>query len=139
MEGSYDPFIQKFFSRIHGEVAASFTDEQLNAIKLAFGARDWGTHAIDMRKSVRFLWFRWYFVLLAGKERRPADRLNAESRPFGTLSNALMTTVFLFFLLSPVLVLLYGLKTATGIDIFPDGGWHDILNSLGGQIDRLLK
>lgn len=139
MEGSYDPFVQKFFSRIHGEVAASFTDEQLNAIKLAFGARDWGSHAVDMRRSVRFLWWRWYFVLLAGRERRPADRLAAEGSPFGTIGNALLTIVFLLFLLSPLFVLLYGVKSALGINVSLDGGWHSFLDGLSQQIGQIFK
>jgi len=139
MEGRYDPFVEKFFSRIHGEVAASFTDAQLNAIKMAFGARDWGSHSIDMRRSVRFLWWRFYFVLLAGPERRPAERLAAEGSPFGTIGNALLTTAFLLMILAPLFVLLYGLKTATGIDIVPDGGWHGALDNLSQQIGQLFK
>jgi hypothetical protein len=47
-----DPFFATFFSRIPEDVACSFTPAQLDAVKLAFGARVRGAHAIDVRLSL---------------------------------------------------------------------------------------
>ncbi len=32
-----DPFLRHFFDRIPADIAATFTDDQLDAVKLAFG------------------------------------------------------------------------------------------------------
>ena len=69
-----DPFLEEFFSRIPREVAVSFSDDQLLAIKLAFAARYRGAHAIDLRISIPTPFQRIYVVLLAGLERRNAFR-----------------------------------------------------------------
>ncbi len=60
--------MQLFLERIPQEVADSFTQVQLAAIGLHFGMRYRVSHAIDWRG--RFL--KFYFVLLAGRERRQA-------------------------------------------------------------------
>jgi len=60
-----DP-VQVFLARLPPEVAGSFTPEQLAAIGLHFGMRHRVEHVIDWR--ARFL--KFYFVVLAGRERR---------------------------------------------------------------------
>jgi hypothetical protein len=140
-DGTRDPFIDKFFTRIPREVAASFTPAQLDAVKLAFGARSWGSHAVDIRKSfaVPFIWRRIYIVLLMGAERRDAERLRAEGAMFGTLGNALVTLAFLAIVLTPLALALYALKSAAGVDFFPGDGLHGLRENLARQLDFLLK
>ncbi len=112
-----DPFLEKFFSRIHPSVAQSFTPAQLAAIKLAFGARVWGYHAIDIRFSFPLFLRRFYFVFIAGKEqRRPARRAVEESRhPFATLGNAVITVIFALVIGIPLLLSLYLVLAALGM------------------------
>jgi hypothetical protein len=140
MDGSRDPFIDKFFSRIPREVAASFTVEQLGAVKMAFGARSWGSHAIDVRKSFPLFWHRIYIVLLMGRERRDDERLRAEGAMFGTLGNAVVGVVFLAIILTPVAFALYLLKSSLGLDVMPGGdGMHGFWSNLARQIELALR
>ena len=64
-----DEFIGRFFGRIPPEVAASFSDRQLAAIKMAFGARHFGSHKVDIRRAFGFGRRRWYLVFLIGSDR----------------------------------------------------------------------
>jgi hypothetical protein len=73
-----DPFLDTFLKRLDPDIAASFTDEQLNAIRLSFGAQVRQRHPLDIRRSVLVLCRRYYLILLAGRERRPLERLYRE-------------------------------------------------------------
>jgi hypothetical protein len=139
MDGSRDLFLEKFFSRIPRDVAASFTPEQLGAVKLAFGARSWGAHAIDVRKSFPLFRHRIYLVLLMGRERRDAERLRAEGAMFGTLGNAFVTVLFLGFILAPLALGLYLLKSVAGLDVMPGDGFHGFWDNLARQIELALR
>jgi hypothetical protein len=71
-----NPFIARFLARLPRELAASFSPEQLEAVQCVFGMRYAMEHAIDMRRTLRLPWGRYYIVLLAGRDRRgPAPRL----------------------------------------------------------------
>jgi hypothetical protein len=139
MDGSRDPFIAKFFSRIPKEVAASFDDAQIAAIKRAFGARDWGNHTIDFRRSMRVLWWRFYIVLLFGNERRDDERLEAEGATFGTVGNTLITLIVVAALLGPLLYALFELKSSVGVDVAYRDGAHGTWDRLGRQISQLFR
>ena len=65
-----NPFISRFLARAPKEVAASFTSDQLQAVQRAFGMRYVMDHAIDVRRTLRLPWGRFYFVLLAGRDQR---------------------------------------------------------------------
>ncbi len=67
---SANPFISRFLARVPEEVAASFTSDQLHAVQRAFGMRYVMDHAVDMRRTLRLPWGRFYFVLLAGRDQR---------------------------------------------------------------------
>lgn len=116
-----DPFFRDFFGRIGADTAASFTGEQLDAIKRAFGARTFGAHAVDVRLSVPLGARRYYCVLLMGRERRGAERRWIENRqhPLWTLANGVVITLFFAMLLSAVAALVYVGKRWLGIDVFP--------------------
>jgi hypothetical protein len=66
--------------RLGPAVAASFTAEQIAAVKMLFGARSRGLHAVDCRRSIRIGRYAFYMVFLAGRERRSPARLAAEGR-----------------------------------------------------------
>ena len=116
-----DPFLAKFFEGIPAEVAGSFDDAQLDAIKKVFGTRHWSSHAIDIRKSIPFIRRRLYFVFLAGREHRGRDRWQTERalRSVRRFSQAIVITGFLFMVLSSLAVLGYMGKRSLGIDVFP--------------------
>jgi len=117
-----DPFLEDFFGRIPRDVATSFNEAQLLAIRLAFGARHRGAHAIDLRFSIPAPFQRIYFVLLAGTEKRTATRRRSDRQvaPLATLGNVLFGIVFFGFLLASLLGVLYVLKSMLGIDLLPD-------------------
>ncbi len=63
-------FISRFLARVPQDVAGSFTPDQLQAVQRAFGMRYVMDHAVDLRRTVRVPWGRYYLVLLAGRDRR---------------------------------------------------------------------
>jgi len=136
-----DPFLLRFFARIPDETAASFTDAQLDAIKLCFGARGWGKHRVDIRLSMPMIWRRWYLVLLVGTERRSPDRRAGDRLlyPLATAANAVALVAFSFVLLLPAILAFYVLKSALGVDVFADGGGHALFESLFRQIELILR
>jgi len=131
-----DPFLEKFYSRIHPSVAQSFTPAQIAAIKLAFGARTWGAHAIDIRLSFPLFWRRFYLVLLAGREQRHPERAREGGRhPFATLANAVITVIFCLVVGIPILLSLYMLQLALSVG----GGSGSFLSQLMEQLNQLFK
>jgi len=116
-----DPFLATFFSRISKPVARSFTPEQLDAIKLAFGARSPGAHTVDLRISVPF-GLRWFYVvLLVGPERRVFDRNTVERlfRPVWTAANTVVLGISALLFAAALFTVVYAGKRALGIDIVP--------------------
>ena len=95
---------------------ASFTPDQLLALKVALGGRSWGTHALDLRFTLK--WWRWqyYFVLLAGRNRRV---LTDRERRIQRLAMAAALAVFLLFSALLGMLVLYLVKSAAGIDLSP--------------------
>jgi hypothetical protein len=108
--------LRKLLDRMPLEVQDSFTEEQLVNIKIAIGARTWGSHAIDLRSTIKFFRYRYYYVFVAGRNRR---ELSARERRLGLLIQAAALGVFLTFSALVGILVLYLLKSAAGIDIFP--------------------
>ena len=69
----HDRFERAFNARIPRHEAASFSAEQLAAVKTAFGGERLGGHPVDRRGTVPLL--RWYVVFIAGRDRREKSRL----------------------------------------------------------------
>jgi hypothetical protein len=133
---THDPFFRLFFDRIPAGVADTFTDDQLDAIKLAFGARTRGSHAVDIRLSIPLVVRRVYVVFLAGDERRPEMRRRLERaiRPVWTTANAMVILAFLVLLTGATFAAVYAGKRALGIDVVPG---VDMLPDK--TIERMLK
>lgn len=134
-----DPFLEQFFSRIPEKTANSFSSDQILAIKMAFGARDWGLHAVDLRFSIPLL--RYYVVLVMGPEKRTKERRNTDRKfhPFATLTNGFAGLVFLALLAIPVGLTAYAVKSGFGVDIVKESGAHDTLANLKRQIILFLQ
>jgi len=131
MRAMHDPFLEQFFSRIPRDMAESFSDDQLLAIKRAFADQVGKDHSIDIRVSLPLLFRRYYMVFIAGPERRDQAR---RRRDKGTRRIAKGTNIVFMIFLSfwgviSVLGMLYLLKSALGIDLLPDtslGFWRGV-------------
>jgi len=71
-----DPFVAQFFGRVPAEVAERFSNRQLAALKSVFGDATRAGHLVDIRLSIPIPFARRgvYLVLLAGRDRRRAER-----------------------------------------------------------------
>jgi hypothetical protein len=130
-------FVCKFAGSMPAHTAETFSDAQLRAIIRAYGVRSWGRHAIDIRFTLPLLARTYYFVFLAGIDKRPRSRNRAErhSHPLATLGNFLFLSLVLLLLLCFVLGLFYVLKSAFGLNIAPGfslGIWDSIQSEVGG-------
>tara|TARA_Y100001949_G_C15883054_1_gene284676 strand:+ start:208 stop:639 length:432 start_codon:yes stop_codon:yes gene_type:complete len=120
-----DPTIRHVLDRMPDDVAESFSDEQLMHLRNAIGARNWGHHSLDWRGTfgLPFSRWRWYYVILMGKNRRTGNHGDTVSKGFARL----IAVVFMLFSMMLGLVLLYLVKSFLGIDLFEDyhlGLWH---------------
>jgi hypothetical protein len=114
---SNQPAIKKLLSRMPKGVASSFSDEQLTHILTAIGSRSWGKHKVDLRGTFKFPFYQWrfYYVLLAGRNHR---NLSREERRMSIIITAIISSIFLIFSAVVGLLVLYLIKSALGIDLF---------------------
>ncbi|MDE3273715.1 3-phosphoshikimate 1-carboxyvinyltransferase [Pseudoalteromonas sp. G4] len=112
-----DPTIASLLSRMPESVQHSFTEEQLANLRIALGARSWGKHKIDFRSTISFFSYRYYYVFVAGRNRRELSR--SEKRK-GLLIQSILMSSFLVFCSMLGLLVLYLVKSALGIDLFPN-------------------
>ncbi len=119
-----DPGLHKLLSRMPEDVAASFTEQQLSQLRLALGARQWRKHQVDIRGTLTFWRWRYYYVLVAGRNLRDGVR---SGQKISQLMLAVMISLLLVLCSLCGLLLLYLLKSALGIDLFDGyslGIWH---------------
>ncbi|WP_438864509.1 3-phosphoshikimate 1-carboxyvinyltransferase [Neptunicella sp.] len=112
-----DPEIQNLLARMPKDMRGSFSDKQLSCLKAALASRQWGKHKIDVRGTLSWFSSRYYFVLLAGKNRRELSQREQGVSRFikATFISAFILFSWLFGLLS-----LYLLKSALGINLIDD-------------------
>ena len=126
-------FVRKFAGSMPAHIAKTFTDAQLRA----YGVGSWGQHAIDFRFTLPVMARTYYFVFLAGVDKRPRSRNRAErhSHPMATVANFLFLFLVLLLLVSFILGAFYVLKLAFGLNVAPGfslGVWDSIQSELGG-------
>ncbi len=110
-----DPIIKNLLERMPDEVKESFSEAQLSHLKVALGARSWGKHAVDFRSTVKFFRYRYYYVFVAGRNRREMSR---KEKQISLLIQSAILTGFIGISTLFGLLLLYLLKSALGIDLF---------------------
>lgn len=110
-----EPNVQHILERMPKDVADSFTDAQLFHLNTALAGRRWGTHKVDIRGTIGLLRSRYYFVLLAGRDKRDLSRTESK---IGKLVMAALVALFLCVSLVVGLALLYILKSWLGINLF---------------------
>ena len=125
-------FVRKFAGSMPAHIAKTFTDAQLRA----YGVGSWGQHAIDFRFTLPVMARTYYFVFLAGVDKRPRSRNRAErhSHPMATVANFLFLFLVLLLLVSFILGAFYVLKSAFGLNVVPGfslGVWDSIQSELG--------
>lgn len=126
-----EPFTRAVLARIDPDVLASLTEHQFRSIMEAVDkARPIKRHTIDIRGTVPLGLARWYFVLLAGRDRR-ADTVDGEAKLRRWLMNILGSLLLALFLLLPisaiVLLLGYALKSFMGVDLITDAHLMDMI------------
>ncbi len=114
---SSDPFIIGLKQRLPEDVRESFTDQQLEGLRSAFATRSWGRHRVDWRGTFSLWSNQYYFVLVGGRNKR---NLSRAQRNLSLAAKAGAITLFLFFSILAGLVALYLIKSALGIDLFPN-------------------
>jgi hypothetical protein len=114
-----DPLISKLLNRLPQDIADSYSDIQLLGIKQALGPHVWGGHFIDNRGTFKipFIKWRFYYVFLVGKNKRAYTR-REKKISVAMLLLSIIATIFVFMLFG--LLFLYLLKSALGIDLFPE-------------------
>ena len=110
-----DPAIRNLLERMPKNIQTTFTDEQLAHLKIAIGARQWGNHAVDCRGVVKLFKYRYYYVFLAGRNRR---ELSLKQQKFAKLAQAVIISSAVSFVTLLILLVLYLIKSALGIDMF---------------------
>ena len=110
-----DPAIRSLLERMPKNIQSTFTDEQLTYLKIAIGARQWGNHTVDCRGVVKFFKFRYYYVFLAGRNRR---ELSLKEQKIARFTQAIILSLVVTFTILFTLLVLYLIKSALGIDIF---------------------
>ena len=125
-----DPFTYHVMEGIDPKVRASLTPAQLSAIKEAISAtRPFKKHPINIRGIIPVFFARYYFVILSGRDRRLHTRRIEEKRRWLTsLSGGLMLFILgMAPLILILILLLYLIKCAFGINIMPETHLKDLL------------
>jgi len=112
-----DPFVRLLLAKMPAELRSTFSDTQLLGLKQALDSKNGGSHALDLRRTFGFWRWNFYFVLLFGKEQRELSR-----RAQKLERTAILAATFLFITISTLfgLLFLYLVKSAMGIDLFPN-------------------
>ncbi|TVP61430.1 MAG: hypothetical protein EA343_14265 [Nodularia sp. (in: Bacteria)] len=104
----FHPNFEQFFQRISPEVKKTFTQEQLQAIKMACESSNQNHPGLNIRLSLKVFRSKFYIVLLAGKERRSKQRLQDKNTvyPLRNPVNVLfLLGLFIIFIISSFAIL----------------------------------
>jgi hypothetical protein len=117
--------------KIEPDVLASLTEHQFRAIRDAVDqSRPVRRHAIDFRGVLPLLFARYYFVFLAGRDRRAGAR-DDERRLRDRVLTAVGSLALAIAVLVPLLVILilvgYAIKSFIGVDLQPDSHLSDLV------------
>lgn len=125
-----DPYAQSVIDRIDPKIRQSLSSVQLSAIAAAIGqVRNGKNHRIDWRGSIPLFFARYYYVVLLGRDLRLETRYVEIDRRQRSLLfiEYLVKAAIALFLAVVLLFLLYLLKSAMGINIFPNKHLQDFL------------
>ena len=110
------PVIERFYAHLDERISHELTPEQKDEVEKAVIAITLASrHLIDIRRSFPFFGKRFYLVFLFGRD------LRQQHRQESTLSRILLTFLLLIgvlFVTCCILLTLYMIKSALGIDVF---------------------
>jgi hypothetical protein len=125
----HDPVIAKLIGKMPSALSESFTDEQLESIRASLIEQEGARHIIDLRWTLALFRWRYYFVLLFGRNRRKMTRIE---RSFDRLMQTILVTLFCLLCVMLGLIVIYFFKSALGIDLVPSeslGLWNWLKNT----------
>lgn len=111
-----DAFSKAFFEKIPNSIRETLTPEQYQAIEKAYSSQ-WRRHPLDVRFSFGFWRWRYYVVLVGGRDRR---QLTRKQQRFFSLAEFYFLMAYALTSALFGLLILYLIKSALGIDIFPN-------------------
>lgn len=112
-----DPAIVNLLESMPRSVQQSFSEEQLSHLRNAVSSRQWAHHPVDLRGTIPWFKYRYYYVFLAGKNQRSLTRSQLRASRF---VSALLLVGFMTFSAVIGILLLYLLKSALGLDLLPN-------------------
>lgn len=124
--------LDRFYSAMDPEMTQTLTAEQKESIDQALLTTTLvSRHPVDIRRSFAFLHRRYFVVFLLGHDHRKSTR---ETSAFGRVVSTLGITLGIVFCILSVLLMLYMIKSALGIDVFKNfhvgiWDWFLTLNS----------
>jgi len=107
--------VSQFLAGMPEDVQESFTQEQLRHLQIALRTPTWKKHPIDLRSSIAFFSYHYYYAFVAGRDMRELSRQEIRIKRWSYL---LFISVFLIFCTLLGLLVLYLIKSALGIDLF---------------------
>ncbi|MGF1546360.1 MAG: hypothetical protein ACFCUG_03425 [Thiotrichales bacterium] len=109
--------IEQLLTRMTPDVAASFTAPQIASLRAALAGASTRKHPIDLRFTLPIWRWRFFVVLLVGRDRRILTR-----RQEFVFRLTELGALFGFLLFSTLmgLLVLYLVKSWLGIDVFPN-------------------
>lgn len=133
---SSEIFADFTMSRIDRLVRDTMTTQQLNAVRDALIANTpYKKHTVDLRGVVSFFFARYYFVFMAGRDRRYKTRLQELQKkhkgnvPLGFIFSFIVISLLITLLWILVIVALYWIKREMGIDFLSDIHMLDFINN----------
>ena len=129
MKNNNDPFTLHILGNIDKSVFLTLNVLQIEAIKHAISASTrMKKHPVDCRITLPLFFMRFYFVLLAGRDRRSETRNKEDARRKKTGAMSIFFAIYvsactcipLFF------AVFYIAKSWLGIDILPDQHLSDL-------------
>ena len=110
------PVIARFYAELDRDIAQALTAEQKAAVEKAVLAVALASrHPVDIRRSFPFFGKRFYLVFLLGRDLRQCHR---EESTLMTVLFAMLLLFAVLFVTCCVLLTLYMIKSALGIDVF---------------------
>lgn len=110
-----DPALQNLLAKVPDRVKNTFTEEQLSYLRNAIVNRQWRNHTVDARGTIPWFKYRYYYVFIAGKNKRDLSRAEQQA---SRLINAVFVASFLSISITLGLLILYLMKSALGINLF---------------------
>lgn len=130
-----DAYTDSVLRRIDTDVLDSLSPDQYKAIKEGISAaKPYARHPIDKRGVLPLFFARYYFVFLMGRDKRTntvKEELNRK-RTGGVIGGAMFFVFALSPLILAVLIVLYFLKSASGVDLMEDQHAWDLIKDILG-------